>query len=94
MQEPELQVVGTFRNETAGEMRLILEMLGEEVVLSPGHSIELLARQSADLLPLTVDYVDHGLQIHPHKEFDPDWHVRFRGKLIRAAHPTILSEHE
>jgi hypothetical protein len=74
-------------------MRLYLEMLGEEVVLAPGHEVELLALPLEDLLPLTVSYVEGGLQIHPHKEFDPDWHVRFMGKAIRAGHPTILSEH-
>jgi len=75
-------------------MRLYLEMLAEEVVLSPGHSVELLARPSADLLPITVDYVVGGLQVHPHRECDPDWHVRFMGKIIRAEHPTVLAEYE
>jgi hypothetical protein len=45
-------------------------------------------------LPITIDYVDGGLQIHPHKEFDPDWHVRFKGQVIRAGHPTVLAEYE
>lgn len=94
MNKQELVTVGAFRNDIEREIRLFLEMLGEEVVLSPGHSVELLARQSPDLLPLTIDYVDGGLQIRPYKEFDPDWHVRFKGKVIRAGHPTILSEHE
>jgi hypothetical protein len=86
--------VGEFRNDTEGQMRLYLEMLGEEVVLAPGHSVELLAKPSANLLPLTIGYVSGGLQIHPCREFDPDWHVRFRGRLIRAGHPTVLTEHE
>jgi hypothetical protein len=86
--------IGVFRNDSAAEMRLYLEILAEEVVLSPGHSVELLARPSADLLPITIDYVDGGLQIHPHKEFDPDWHVRFKGQVIRAGHPTVLAEYE
>ena len=94
MKETEFVVVGEFRNRTGTEMRLYLEMLGEEILMSPGHCIELMARRTADLLPLTIDYVGDGLQIHPNKAYDPDWHVRFMGKLIRAGYPTILSEHE
>ena len=86
--------VARFRNETTTEMRLYLEMLGAEIVMSPGHAIDLLAAPGEGLLPITIDYVDRGLQIHPHNEFDPDWHVLFSGKLIPAGYPTILSEHE
>jgi hypothetical protein len=25
---------------------------------------------------------------------DPNWHVRFRGQVIRAGHPTVLREFE
>jgi hypothetical protein len=85
--------VGVFSNDTEQEMTLYLEMLGEEIVLAPGHSIELLALPLKELLPLAISRVKGGLQIHPHKEFDPDWHVRFMGKVIRAGHPTILAEY-
>jgi hypothetical protein len=71
-------------------MRIYLEMVGAEIVLAPGNAVELLARPSDGLLPVTIDYVDGGLQVHPYKEFDPGWHVRFKGRLIRAGHPTIL----
>ena len=87
-------VVGIFRNDTERELRLHLEMLAAEVVLSPGHEVELLARPSEGLLPLTIDLVEGGLQIHPAREFDPEWHVRFNGKLLEARWPTILKEHE
>lgn len=63
-------------------MSLYLEMIPEEVVLSPGHSVELVARPTVDLLPLTIDEVEGGLQIHACREFDPDWHVRFRGRTV------------
>jgi hypothetical protein len=86
--------VGRFCNESAAEMHLYLEMLAGEVVMSPGHAVDLLAYPAEGLLPITIDYVEGGLQIHPNKEFDPDWHVRFGGKLIRVGHPTVLSEHE
>lgn len=86
--------VARIRNGSKTVMRLYLEMLGEEVVMSPGHAVDLLAYPGEGLLPITIDSVEGGLQIHPHKEFDPDWHVRFAGKVIRAGHPTVLSEHE
>jgi hypothetical protein len=87
-------VVGVFTNDTPRTLRLYLEMVPEEVVLSPGHSVELVARPSADLLPLTIDHVEDGLQIHACREFDPDWHVRFRGRLIKAQTPTVLADFE
>jgi hypothetical protein len=85
-------VVGVFSNDTADDMTLCLEMLGEEVVLSPGHQVELLAAPDPDLLPITVSLITRGLQIHPHRVGDPDWHVRFNGQLIRAGHPTRLKD--
>jgi hypothetical protein len=66
-------------------------MLSEEVVLSPGHEVELLAMPTEGLLPIAIDYHEQGLQIYPHKAFDPDWHVRFKGKFIRAGFPQSLS---
>jgi hypothetical protein len=74
-------------------MQIYLEMLGEEIVLSPGHKIELLAEPVDGLLPLAFYYSDKGLQIYPHKA-DPDRNVRFKWKLIRPGYPTILSEYE
>ena len=71
--------VAQFRNDTGNPMTLYLEMLGEEVVLAPGHEVDLLALPHDDLLPLTISYVEGGVQIHPHKVADPDWHVRFKG---------------
>lgn len=72
-------VVGNSSNDTTVEMRIFLEMTGEEIFLSPGHAIELLAKKSDGLLPITVAYVENGLQIFASKEFDVDWHVRFDG---------------
>lgn len=94
MTPAEYWVVGQFINDTREEMRIFLEMTCEEVLLSPGHAVELLARPDADLLPLSINYVEGGLQIHPCRVWDPDWHIRFKGKLIRPGYPTRLSEHE
>jgi hypothetical protein len=94
MHPSEYLVVGVFRNDTNDEMRLFLEMTCEEVILSPGHSVEVLAKPSPDLLPLTTDLVAGGIQIHPCREFDPDWHIRFNGKIIKPGHPSRLSEQE
>ena len=86
-------VAGTFKNDTDSEMTLYLEMVPEEVTLSPGDEVELLARPSDNLLPLDIVRVDDGFHIHAHKEWDPDWHVRFRGKIIKARTPTRLADH-
>jgi hypothetical protein len=93
--QPDLYpVVWSFQNDTQADVRLFLEMVPEEVVLSPGHEVELLARPSADLLPIDIESVDGGFHIHANRDWDPDWHVRFRGRVIRAGHPTILKEFE
>ncbi|RZI59478.1 MAG: hypothetical protein EOP37_11360 [Rubrivivax sp.] len=90
--DDDLISVGFFRNDTDRPMVLYLEMLAEEVHLSPGDAVELLAVADPDLLPLTIDMVDDGLQIHAHKAIDPRWHVRFEGRLIPAGWPTKLRE--
>jgi hypothetical protein len=72
----EFITVAHFKNNTARDRRLFLEMLGAEIVISPGQSVELLARPSEG------------------REFDPDLHVRFEGRLMAAGYPTVLSDHE
>ena len=94
MNPPQYPVVGHFRNDTLQDIRLFLEMTCEEVILSPGHAVELLARPDPDLLPLTIDVIADGLQVFPCRVVDPDWHIRFNGKMIKPAYPTRLSEHE
>lgn len=94
MSQESLITVAHFRNDSGHEIRLYLEMLGAEVVLSPGQSVELLAAPSDGLLPIACGYSEEGVQIHPHKELDPHWHVRFKGKLIRVGYPTVLDEYE
>ena len=87
MQPSEYPSVASFGNETTQDITLYLEMLGEQVVLAPGDCIELLAAPDPDMLPLTVLQVEGGLQIYPYKTFDPDWHVRFEGRIVRAGLP-------
>jgi hypothetical protein len=84
-------VVAEFTNDTPSEMRIFLEMTCEEIFLAPGQHIELLAKPSEHLLPLTIAYKPDGLQVFPHKEWDPDWMIRFEGKLIKPQYPTRLS---
>lgn len=87
-------VVHEVVNDTPREMRVFLEMTCEEIFLSPGQQMQLLARPSEDLLPITVAPLKDGLQIFPNRQFDPDWHIRFKGKLIKPGYPTRLAEHE
>lgn len=85
-------IVAEFANDTTSEMRIFLEMSCEEIFLSPGHRIELLAKSSDNLLPITIEYISGGLQVFPNREFDPDWHIRFKGEIIKPQYPTRLSE--
>lgn len=93
MKPEDYPVVGIFQNDTKLAMTLYLELVPEEVILEVGDEIELLARPSENLLPLHITAVQGGLQIHAFKEWDPDWHVRFNGKVIKAESPTRLADH-
>ena len=92
MNPAEYLVVTELTNDTDREMRIFLEMTCEEIFLAPGHHIQLLAKHTDELLPITIQYIDDGLQIFPHKEFDPDWHIRFMGEVIKPGYPTRLAE--
>ena len=94
MDPSQYPVLAVYKNDTEADFHIYLEMIPEEVVLSPGHEIELLAKPSPDLLPLTICFVGDGLQIFPHKEWDPDWHVRFKGYVLKVGCPTFLSNLE
>lgn len=85
-------VVSTFKNETNAEMKLYLEMVPEMVILSPGDEIEPLACPSNGVLPISVERVEDGFHIHAYREADPDWQVRYRSLVIKAEHPTRLSD--
>ena len=85
-------VVGKFSNDTAAEMRIFLEMTCEEIFLLPGHTVELLAKSSDYLLPITVAYISDGLQIFANKQWDVDWHIRFDGRVLKPGFPTRLPE--
>ena len=74
-------------------MTLYLEMVPESVVLEPGDEVDLLARPTENLLPLDVASVQGDVSIHAHREFDPDWHVRFRGQVIKVNHATRLADY-
>lgn len=91
--ETELVSIGRFKNETDAPLVLYLEMLCAEVHLSPGHEVELLARQMPELQPVTVSVAVGSLTVVPHRLCDPRWHVRFNGKLIEAGWPTVLADH-
>ena len=80
--------VACFSNDTSAEMRIHLEMIPDEVVLSPGHQIDLLARPNGQAVhPLTVNYLNNGIQVFTHQEPDPDWHIRFQGQIFSAGQP-------
>jgi len=86
-------VVGYFKNDSNSTMTLYLEMIPEEVILEIGDEIELLARPSEGLLPLDIAAVEGGFQIHACRDWDPDWHVRFKGQVIKAESPTRLADY-
>ena len=87
------RTLGIFSNETEKDMTIFLEMLCEEIILSPGHEIELLAEDIEEAFPVSILYHNDGLQIYPSHGV-PKWLIRFQGKEIVPSYPTRLSEHE
>ena len=87
-------VVAMLRNETGADMVVWLEMLCEQLILAPGHQVELLARSDDGVLPLSQTPNADGITIHAAQAADPDWHVRFKGHLIKPAAPTRLADFE
>lgn len=87
------RTIGIFSNETDKDMSLFLEMTCEEVILSPGHQVELLAEDMEECFPMDILYHSDSLQIYP-KRSSPEWLVRFNGKEITPGFPTRLSDHD
>jgi len=89
----EYRSVGSFANNTDHTMTISLEMNCEEVILEPGHVVELLAAGSDECFPVTINYYEHGLQIYPNMD-TPTWLLRFQDKEILPGYPTRLSDFE
>lgn len=87
-------VVLELENHGDTDMEVWLEMVPECVILSPGHRIELLARPMEGVLPLDIERTDSGWVIHARYVADPDWHVRFKGHLLKPATPSRLADFE
>lgn len=87
------RTIGNFSNETDKEITIFLEPACEEVVLSPGHTIELLAEEKEEHFPIDISYHTDGMQIYSKNGF-PQWLVMFKGKEIIPSYPTRLSEYE
>jgi len=91
--KPQYRTVSLFSNDTKHIMTLSLEMDCEEVILEPGHQVELLAEDNGECFPMTICYHSDGLQIYPNQE-TPNWLIRFQDKEIVPGYPTKLSDFE
>jgi len=85
------KTVGIFSNETDEEMIIYLEITCEEIHMSPGHEIELLAEDNDDHFPVSILYHKDSLHIYP-RLGAPEWKFIFNGKEYETDHPSKLSE--
>ena len=74
-------------------MTLYLEIYCEEIILSPGHELELLIEETLDTIQPNLIYCDGGIQVYHPLDTD-NWMIKFRGQLIRPGYPTILKNYE
>ncbi len=88
----DLVVVAHFRNDTSKDLLLFLELTCEEVILSPGHEIDLLARPIEGLRPITIVDEEDGWVVYPHLLVNTDWHIRYKGQIVRADYPTRIAD--
>lgn len=84
--------VGIFANKTEQNLVLFLEVLCEEIHLSPNHEIELFVENDASLFPMTFIYHSDCIQIYSNGI--NKWYFKFNGKMYQASYPSILSELE
>ena len=93
MEPDKYLTVASFGNDTDKDITLYLEMMCEEVVLSPGHQIDLLAKPSPDLLPIAIHQVAEGMQVFPIGSSTRTGTcgsvARSFGRGIRCAWPTL-----
>ena len=90
-EEPDYIYVGDFYNETDKDITIFLEMNCEEIILSPGHKIRLMAENIPDVLPLDILYHSDGLQIYP-KLGVPEWKFEYKGKQYFLADRAVLKD--
>jgi hypothetical protein len=92
MNPAEYPIVAIFGNDTDIELSIFLEMACEEVLLAPGAKVELLARPQSCAQPIEVHYCSNGLQVFPRKDWDPDWYIRYDGRVVKPEFPTRISK--
>lgn len=84
--------IGKFSNQTDVDLSINLEIHCEEIILNPGHEIELFIENKLGALPVNILYHEKSLQIYPHTS-DPDWLIHYNGRKIVPGYPTRLSEY-
>ncbi len=87
----QFRTVGIFSNETDELMTISLEVTCEEIRMSPGDEIELLAEDNDEHFPMNILYHKDGLQIYP-RFGSTEWKFRYNGKVYEADWPSILSD--
>jgi hypothetical protein len=85
--------VGIFANDTDQDITIYLELLCEEIIVSPAQNFELLIEDLPNALPVTIYYCAKGLHIYPHQTI-AEWLIIFNGKKIKPGHPTVLKQYE
>jgi len=85
------RTVGIFSNETDEDMTVCLEVTCEEIHMSPGHEIELLAEDNDEYFPMNILYHKGSLQIYP-RLGSPEWKFIFNGEEYEADYLSKLSE--
>ena len=84
MDKSKLTKISGFQNNTKSDMTLYLEMNCEEISIKPNEKVDLLANIEPDDLPIDINYVDGGLQIHPCKG-NPEWRIMQFGEIESAS---------
>jgi hypothetical protein len=70
-----------FENSTSKSIRLVLELVPQEVELKPGDKVQVFIYGKDANLPLTMELTEDCLQIHPHKSWG-NWYVFKNGKDV------------
>jgi hypothetical protein len=94
---PELIRVGSISNNLDVDLSVSLELLAQQIILSPHDTIDLLVAGedvAEETKPLDIVVWKSGLQVYPRANA-PDWWIEYRGKRISvddAPSPLVLKD--
>lgn len=82
-----------FDNSSDHDISISLELSCEEIIMSPGHKLELLIPDYIGDVPPCIIFWESGIQVYPPGQ-SSEWLIKFNGNTYLPGCPTILKNLE